>query len=155
MAGKTKFDDRVWQKLRKELGKAADRAVRVGLIGSKGGNETTDSGFTIVEVGAVHEFGSSTVPKRSFIIDTFDDKRSEQAKLTAKLTQALMNSKITIDKALDVLGLWGVNEVKSRIVAGIDPELKDATKDRKGSPTPLIDTGRMINAITHEIERPD
>ncbi len=40
----------------------------------------------------------------------------------------------------------------TKIQRGIDPALKDATIAKKGSSTPLIETGQLINSIDFEVK---
>lgn len=153
---KVSVDDRKMKALVKKLGVLASKKVRVGVLGSKGGNEDRD-GITMVELMAIHEFGSpaANIPKRAPIKGTFDklEVQREQAKLSAKLMDRILDDKITIDQALELLGTWGAAQVKNRITnEDIPPPLKPATIAKKGSTKPLVDTGRLLGSITHEVE---
>lgn len=152
-----KVDDRVMRRLVKKLGKLAKKPVKVGVLSAKGGDERTDDGkSTMVELATVHEFGSSNgIPERSFIRSTFEDPETkrDQAKVSANLAHKIVEGNLTLDRALDALGQWGVSRVKWRIKnKRIKQELSPATVAAKGSTTALVDTGRLINAINHEVE---
>lgn len=151
-----RVDDRVWRQLKRKFGKElAKKHVRVGVLASEGGRENHD-GITMVELAAIHEFGSPAagIPQRSFIRETFEQAstRDAQKKLLDKLAGAMLKNKIEPDAALALLGTWAVNEIKQRIRSGIPPKNAASTIAKKGSSTPLVDTGRLINAVTHKVE---
>ena len=74
------------------------------------------------------------------------------AKMCAKLSKAIIEGKMDEAKALGLLGLWAVSEVRKTIRAGIAPELAPSTIAAKGSSLALVDTGGLIASITHIVE---
>ncbi|HXU01515.1 MAG TPA: hypothetical protein VN903_11005 [Polyangia bacterium] len=107
------------------------------------------SGLTVAELGAIHEFGAG-VPERSFLRAWFEENQSAvtaQALSRFKVAQA---GKATWQQVADQLALWAAAGVQRRIVAGIPPELAQSTIQRKGSSTPLINTGVLKSAISGE-----
>ncbi len=149
-------DTKIWDQLVKKIGEAANRHVKVGVLASKGGLADHD-GITMVELAAIHEFGSpaANIPERSFIRKTFILRRKELAEMTRKLAKQIITKDMPVDKALDILGAWGAAQVKKTVTTGdeIRPPLKKATIDRKGSSRPLIDTDRLINSVQWEVEQ--
>lgn len=151
-------DDRVWRELQRKLKGLAKAHVRVGVLSSKGGNASHGSAGSIsmLELFAIHELGSPAagIPARAPIRKTFIDKKQEAERITAKLAKKLLANQITHKSALETLGLWGVAQVKNTVQKGahLTPALKPATVASKGSTRPLIDTGRMINAVQHEVK---
>ena len=150
-----KVNDKVWRDLKRKLGDAAKRGVRVGVLSNKGGTEQND-GITMIELAAIHEFGSPAagIPKRSFLVDTFKGNQRDMQAFTLKLAKGIILNRFSHLKALEMLGLWGVNQIKNRITTGkgIEPKNADATIAKKKSDRPLIDTGRLVNAINHEVD---
>jgi len=148
------IDDRVWKKIKLNLKKAESQYVKVGIVGSSAG-ETNEEGFTMVELAAVHEFGSpsNNIPERSFIRRTFAVKETLLKDFTADLAKKVVMNKITIENALEILGQWGAAEIKNTIKEGVTPPLKPATIAAKGSSLPLVDTGQMLNSISHEVKK--
>jgi hypothetical protein len=149
-------DDSVWQRIQSELIAMAAARVQVGVLASKGGGAAHDaeSGLTMVEIMAIHEFGSpaANIPERAPIRTTFVRKQDEFGKLFAKAAQAVMGG-MTTERALEIVGVFTSTEVKKTITAEehLEPALKPATIARKGSDRPLVDTGRLVNAITYEV----
>lgn len=156
--GKAKIDDRSWQKLRITVEKLGTMRVNVGVLASKGGNAPVEGGppgFDLVALAATHEYGSSDghVPERSYLRRTFSMKQEVFVAASAKIARGLLNGKIDLEKAGNLLGALGATEVKKTITEGdgVPPPLAASTIARKGSSRPLVDTGRLLNAITWEV----
>ena len=149
------LDDAVWRTLRRKLLLASDAHVRVGVLGSKGGDAAVDGGFTVVELAAVHEFGSPAngIPERSFIRRTMADKADELGKVCARLAEKVVTDKaMTVGRALDTLGAYASAQVKKTITVGrlLEPNAP-STIAAKGSDRPLVDTGRLVQSITWQV----
>lgn len=158
-----------------EAGKGKDAlAVRVGVIGRKASEKHPDeialevgkgdtlkpakeqAGLTNAQLAAIHEFGApkAGIPERSFIRATIDVNRSTyRAVVIPRLIKAVVEGRSSIHRAFSLLGLKVVADIKNRITtgAGVPPPLKPATIAAKGSDRPLVDTGRLLGAITYEV----
>ena len=124
-------------------------SVKVGIMAGKGAT-VEKGGITVLQVGTFHEFGLG-VPERSFIRAWFDGNLPEIKKTLADLVDDV-DSPAEFEQMLEIFGLWAVGQIQQRIADGIEPPLKEATIRRKGSSTPLIDTGQLRSSITHEVE---
>lgn len=152
------YNDDGWRKLLAQV-EGLDRwTVHVGILVSKGGEEVDpgedgDGDLTLLELAAIHEFGLGLVPERSFIRRTFREKQGELRAICEKLCKAVITRNMPVPRAYALLGQWGAAAVKRTITEGegVPPALAQATIDRKGSDRPLVDTGRLINAITYEV----
>ena len=154
--GVVKVDTKIWAQLRKRLPEKS--VVKVGVLAAQGGNATVaGSNITMIELAAIHEFGSpkNGIPQRSFIRSTFERPEIAAAlqRMGAKFAKAIVEDKMTGAQALGLIGAWGVAQIKKTIkdrqTTGPDAqENKPETIARKGSSLPLVDTGRLINAIT-------
>lgn len=154
-------DDAVWRRTLRQVTamQEGDQHVRVGVL-----RGTTAEGYSLVELMAVHEFGTKDghIPERAPIRRTFAVKQSELAALLAKLAAGVLAGKMTMRTALDLLGSWGATEVKNTIsehmVVPESTEATNAAKNRRaGKPasaptTTLVDTGRLLGAITWEVK---
>lgn len=148
--------DAPWRALFNKVKDMHSIRARVGVLASKGGAAThPGSNMTLVEIAAVHEFGSpaANIPERSFIRATFLIRRvNALATKIADITRAIMLGVIDVQKGIGMLGAWGASEVRNTITEiDIPPPLKAATVDRKGSSKPLVDTGQLLNSITWEV----
>lgn len=167
MSNRARINVKIEDKGVRDLGKkvfGGPASVQVGVFGERGAAKAGDSSLTIAEIAAVHEFGSSNgrIPQRSFIRSFFDAKtpelmkvlRSELEKLVKRVAQTGEPvSPADQKKVLDRVGLWMVAQIQARIAGGeIRPPLAQSTIDRKGSSTPLIDTGQLRSSIAHKVE---
>lgn len=130
-------------KYQKTLDFFADKGgeITVGLHGDEGaGSHDEKSGLSTAEIGEAHEFGLG-VPQRSFIRAWFDENQSEiERVLNSQITKALSEGH-DLDWGLERVALWAQADMQKRIVDGIKPDNHPMTIARKGSSTPLIDTG--------------
>lgn len=149
-----KIDKKPLDKLRRVLRKQG--VVRVGVLAAKGGSAPHGGDpLTMVELATIHEFGSpaANIPERSFIRRTFENRRADVEKITGRLSEKILRGEMTVGRALALLGEWGAAEVKKTITVGnqITPDIQDATKARKGSDRPLVDTGQLVNVISYQV----
>lgn len=142
-----KHEQRRLEKLLKKTQK--HNHVAVGILQ----DEPHDERFSMMDLAMVHEYGSRNghIPARSFIRSTCDAKRKEHLDLVRKLQWQIILGRLNAKQALTQLGEVVSKDMVQTINDGIEPELKDATKKRKDSSKPLIDTGRLKGAITHEV----
>jgi hypothetical protein len=160
MAGKVQIIDRGWNKIKRELAKAAAGAhARIGLLDGKGGDEAREGGLTNAQIGAVHEYGSAAagIPERSFLRSTMTAKQEELVGEVARLIAQIAEGKMTVERALGILGARGVAEVQKTITTGdgVPPPNAPATIAHKGSSRPLVDTGRMVQSIAYDVKLRD
>lgn len=137
-----------------ELAKGA--TVRVGVLDDATKNvEPGDapSKLSLLEVAAQHEFGAPAagIPQRSFIRATVDEKRADIGRLQLALAKQVLAGKLTPDQALEQMGAKVAAWCQTRIAEGISPALQPETVRRKGSSTPLIDTGQLRSSITYRV----
>lgn len=119
-------------------------SVKVGL--PRDSNAYPD-GTSVIMVGAVHEFGSPSkgIPQRSFLRSSLNENKRKYKKLLAKLTKSVIRGKITMTKALGLLGLQAQTDVRGKIIDIKSPKLKH----RKGNP--LVDTGHLVESIVFKV----
>lgn len=141
-------DVKVWRELYSRL---ADAKVDVGVLAEKGGLETTSDGITMVELAAIHEYGSpdAGIPERSFIRWTFNNPANIKimSDICAKLVKKFLRG-AKLETSLGLLGAWAVGAIKTTIRSRIPPPNAKSTIARKGSSTPLVDTGRLLNSLS-------
>lgn len=102
----------------------------------------------LIDVVLWMEFGTATVPERSWIRATHDEIKDEMRGFIADLVGEIHDGSMTVERALDLIALKTIAKMKAKIRSRIPPELKPATVARKGSSTPLIDTGQLLNGMT-------
>lgn len=160
-----KTDKRGLEALKKTIRKlqAAPSHVRVGLLGDSKKNSRKGDGLTNGQLGLIHEFGTSTIPARPFLRPTINANADRYNQILANIAKRALDSKgSTRDRDLGLLGQAAAADVKNFITQGkpIPPPNAPATLARKqaktrrgsdGSVRTLVDTGRMVAAITYQV----
>lgn len=159
--GKVIDKDKGWNRLQ-ELAKrlaANDVHVRVGVLDDGRAGSEDRGGITTGQLAVAMEFGTASIPARSWVGLTFDRARAEVQADMRTLLGHIVDGKITVDKALNVLGSKYSAAVKNTVTQGeqIQPPNAASTiarkiaKTRKGAANAvrtLIDTARMVGAVT-------
>ena len=146
------------KQLRANVAALKNNHVKVGFVsGSEVGKpEREGSGrepwSEISEVARVaiwNEFGTKTIPARPFFLNALAMSRGKLKTFKTKIAGLVMNGKITSVVAFENLGLFMKAEIQMSIRRMTSPANAESTKAAKGSSHPLIDTGQMINSVSH------
>lgn len=140
--------------------RAKTAVVKVGLpegeATSKAYKSDGDkSAPTVLEVGIWHEYGTQFVPMRSFLRAPFITKEADIRKTINGQLNLVLEKGMDIEVALGRIGIAAVNISKAAFKSGGYgewPDIKQSTKDAKGSSGILIDTGLLRNSITWVVE---
>lgn len=149
MASSVKDIDRGAKSLLARMAKAKGLTLSVGIHESEGG--ATRGNLTVADIATIHEFGTGTIPQRSFLRAWADENASENQALIKAIGEQAVKG-LDIRTGLDRLGLKFVGSIQGRMVAGIPPPNAPSTIAHKGSSTPLIDTGQLKSSIRHKVE---
>lgn len=123
--------------------------MEVGVLGQNAAREEGE-GVTVAMVAEWAEYGIGQ-PERSWLRGWIDEAGPEIERRMAAETRAVLAGTRTQAQAHARLGAWAVGEIQLRISRGIAPENAQSTIDRKGSSTPLIDTGQLRSSITSRV----
>lgn len=137
------------------------RAVEVGILGAEAraekeqappgpGAKKAKRVVTVGEVAGWAEFGIGQ-PRRSWLVDWIEANGSKILERNRIEVRAILEGRRTKAQALGRLGLWIQGEIQQRISNGIAPPNAQATIDRKGSSTPLIDTNQLRSSIATRV----
>lgn len=138
------------KKLLEQLGR---KEVRVGFFE----HSKYPDGTPIAYVAAIQEFGHGPIPPRPFMRPAEQQNKEKWVAAIARGARAAIDGSVTIDHALEQIGMVAAADVQKAIKAVTAPALSDATiraraskKKTKGnvSSKPLVDTGQMIQAVT-------
>lgn len=125
--------------------------VDVGILGENA-SKTEAGGATLGMIGAVHMFGTidGSTPKRDFIVMPLQAHQAEiQKQVEPRMAKHLETG--------DVKGIFTDIGIAAESVIqdafdtggfGTWPDIKQETKDRKGSDAILIDEGKLRKAIS-------
>lgn len=141
------------QQYAKNLKDLQAKAVKVGLPKEKSSSRVYDDGMTVIEVGAIHEYGAG-VPRRSFLRTPFALKKKEINQVIDSQFVKLLDNATTADKALGLVGVTAVNISRGAFTTkgyGTWVDISQETKDAKGSDQVLIDSGILRASLTWSV----
>ena len=137
--------------------------LHIGIFGD--GGETED-GESYVMIANVHEFGmvidfktkegSVTIPERSFMRSTFDEKEREWVAFLEERIERVFGFQMTVEQAYEQMGAKAASDIQSKIRDLRDPPNADSTIAKKGSSNPLIDqggAGGLMSKVTWKVVR--
>lgn len=138
------------------IGLGSGMVVRVGIMGNKT-NRKNDVGITNADVGFIHEFGTSKIPKRSFLRMPIFQKNED---ILAYVKKAGALKKLAKGKMVEVLADIGIACERVILQAFASSGWGDwatnapSTIRRKKSDSPLIDTGQLRRSISSVVTNP-
>lgn len=142
--------------IEKALKELKGKEIQVGFFESA----KYPDGTPIAYVAAIQEFGYGPIPPRPFLRPAeMQNKNKWQAGIVAGLKAALDGS-VTVQNALEQVGMVAAGDVRKAIRAVTSPPLKESTikarqsrkKGKKAASTkPLVDTGQMLQAVTSAV----
>jgi hypothetical protein len=128
--------------------------VAVGVLADdKGDAAHAGTALTVLTLAEIHEFGAPAagIPQRSFLRATIDEHAEEIRALQQTLLGQVVGGRLSVEQALARLGAFVVGLIQARIAAGIAPPNAPETVARKGSATPLVDTGQLRASVTYVV----
>jgi hypothetical protein len=157
---------------------STDMVVRVGIMGNKttradmskpvkhgtadairfnNRSYAKSSGLSNADVGFIHEFGTGKIPKRSFLRMPIFQYAED---IIGMVVKAGAMKKLAAGKSIEVLADLGIacENIIGRAFAsrgwGSWAANTAATIKRKGSSSPLIDTGQLRRSISSAVVNP-
>ncbi len=138
-------EDYGWDKILSDLNSLKNMIVEVGYDQNSGDEGT----IGLAELASIHEFGNEHVPERPFMRESFDRSAEQLTETGYTLADKVISGKIDPEMAYEIWGDSYKTAVQKGVIGqslGLE-ENAQSTIDRKGSDTPLVDTGRLINGI--------
>lgn len=146
------IDDAQIGRLMKALSKPV--VIRVGILGNK--NSRSGHSDSNATVGAAHEFGTSRMPRRSFLLDPLKEKLSEYVEKSGVFTDEITTQVMKDSSA----GLW-----IRKLAAIAESVVLDAFKTNgfgrwapwksgytNNTGSVLVDTQQLRNSITSDVK---
>jgi len=146
------------------------KRINVGVFGAD------DS--ELVMIAAVHEFGTEIqvtdkmrgwfaangyplkkettvikIPERSWLRSGYDENIDAIANKVQELLPDVLDNNIDPNTFMDSIGLEFAGMIQQKLRNLQEPANSSMTIERKGSTNPLINSGRLIGAIRHEVEQ--
>ena len=149
---KITVSDKGYKALVKRVFEGKPAVITVGVHAQEGGEQHEGAKITVLDVANYMEFGTATIPARSFVRAWFDENQARAQQMLAALMRSVVKGTRSREQILELLGQKFVAEIQARISKGIPPPLLPATIRRKGSSTPLIDTGQLRSSVTYRVK---
>jgi hypothetical protein len=134
--------------------------VKVGVLRGTGTHGTSKT--NTAAVAAYNEFGTSSIPERSFMRPAFRDLAHHRRVISESVPKLIfvkdgnrLRKNPRVKAFFAVFGMSMVSEIQKKIRSNIPPANAESTKARKGpnKTSTLIDTGAMLQAINYKVER--
>lgn len=129
-----------------DLVQMAESSIDIGVLGddAEGTRDDDAAGPTNAQIGQWAEFGIGQ-PRRAWLTGYFSEQRNQIQSTIDRQLKRLRRT--TVRSVLDTIGEYMVGEMRARISNGIAPPNAPSTAVKKGSSTPLIDTGVFRSSI--------
>lgn len=141
-----------FDRIMKELKKLNGSYVTVGIHQDAGEYK---SGEDVVSVAIWNEFGTDTIPERSFFRSSIDGNEEKINKWREEAILGVLENGWTAEKSLENLGFKIQILIQNKIQSHPPPPNAPSTveaKLRKGvAPNTLIDTGLMLRSVTYKV----
>ena len=146
------------------------KRINVGVFGAD------DS--ELVMIAAVHEFGTEiqvtdkmrgwfaangyplkkettkiVIPERSWLRSGYDEGIDSIASEIEQLLPDVLENRVNPSVFTDMIGRKFAGMIQQKLRNLNEPANSSMTIERKGSTNPLIDSGRLVGAIRHEVEQ--
>ena len=137
----------------KALAKKLEGATRV-LVGVPEGAGAYEDGLTIATIAAVNNFGSADgkIPPRPFLQPAINKGAPEYQRLAEVMIPKVLSGEMTMKVLLEQMGNLAEGHVKQEITDLDTPPNAQSTIDKKGSDSPLIDTGALRQSIRYVVD---
>ena len=152
-ANETTDKDLGYKRIMKEMAKAKKANVTVGVHEGKEPYKKGGKTTPVSLVAAANEFGTRTIPERSFMRSTFDTSYKDWIKLTEKLKSDIFKGKETVMSALKKIGLVQSEKIKGKILKLRDPANAPSTVKQKVGDNPLVDSRKLWGSIGFEVKK--
>lgn len=144
------------QQVEEALRKLAEKlqgATRV-LVGVPKGAGVYEDGLTIATIAAVNNFGSADghIPARPFLQPAIEKGAPQYQRLAEVMIPKVLTGEMDMTMLLEQMGQLAEGHVKQEITDLDTPPNAQSTIDRKGSSSPLIDTGALRQSIRYVID---
>lgn len=125
------------------------RSVQVGLPAG-------EVGADILSIGFWNEFGTTRIPERPFLRNAMRDNRATYVGNLTTIAErvvvsAMEGGEYSLSTALGQLGQKAAGDIQREITTLASPPNAPSTIRQKKSSNPLIDEGRLRQAITWKL----
>ena len=138
-----------WKHIRSNYNKMNGRTIKAGVLEGAG---SYAKGQSLVDVATWNEYGTRRIPSRPWIAIATDEHKGWQSEVKSQMF-VVMSPQGTVADSLGKIGKQMKTDIRN--VMGDKGKLArnaPATIARKGHDLPLIDTGKLRDAIDYEVK---
>ncbi len=132
--------------------RGSDAYVSVGVHEGAG---SYPDGQSVVEVALWNEYGTRTIPERSFLRSTVDENIPLLNSWREEMIGKVLHEGWTVHKALEAIGFRLQVLIQNKIKSNVPPPNAPSTVAHKKAegvaPDTLIETGLLLRSITFEV----
>lgn len=109
-------------------------------------------GTPVAMIAAINEYGAPSrgQPPRPFFRNMIREKQGEWP---AAIADLLRENDYDAAKVLEIAGAAIAGQLRQSITELMEPALAPSTIRAKGFYKPLIDTGHMLNSVSHDVKK--
>lgn len=144
----TKDIDRGWNRIKREIAKMDGAYVKTGIQQGEPGHD----GVPMVTIAAANEFGTDSIPERSFVRSSFDENQRPYHQMMSGLASDIYRGTTTVKLALSVAGERIQADIQKKITDIRTPPNAPSTIAQKGTDNPLIDDGDLRRSIRYVVQ---
>jgi hypothetical protein len=145
--------DKGWNRIKHDISKLDNAFSKVGFPSDSTLSTTALKEYSdvseVASVAMFQEFGTKNIPQRPFMSTSFDENKQKIIRAQENVYNDVVDQKISPNQGLGLLGEFGVDLIKKKIIEVKTPPNAPSTIRKKGSSNPLIDTGQMLQSVTH------
>jgi len=156
---KVTSDDQKWLSFRKLTERMSNSWTVVGFPKEKktisdgnkpgSGRPAFSNMADVAEIAAYNEFGTKRIPARPFFRPAFDEAKEKLKELQVLAINNILSGKWSVAIGVGRIGEFMASQIRKKIREVKTPPLHPMTIARKKSTKPLIDTGQMIQNVSH------
>ncbi len=121
-------------------------------VGFQRGTES-DDGVDVVDYAAYNELGTSSIPARPFLKQSFEN-HEPQLKVACEKVNTTLSRGGTCELAMNELGVFLKELIQREITEGdFEPNSELTILRKGGKDTPLIDSGLMRESVNYVIRK--
>lgn len=132
----------------KELEELATKEVKVGF---QKGDASSEDGVDLCDIAMWNELGTNEIPSRPFLRMSVDNNESQIVAFMEAQAKSLEHG-TSAEDVLKRIGVFTKGLVQDKIASGNYVPNAEVTIRKKGSETPLIDTGKMRQNVNFFIK---
>ena len=155
--GGVKDIDRGWKKIKEEIKLIDNSFVNVGVLSDSGGYAASEGGINLADVATFNEFGTSRIPPRPFMRQTFEKNNKKTTDFISKQKDLIYQGKETTRGALETIGVFYQGKIQTEFNEGnfkanAPATIRQKTVNGNVGDRPLHDTGRLKQSINFEVK---